>query len=126
MFGGGGLDPSKMKQMMDQMGIDLEELDASSVVITLEDGEELVFDEPDVTRMDARGEHTYQIIGDPETREAAAAVEGGEDDTGGDDGAIPQDDIELVAQRTGADEAAARDALEAENGDLAAAINRLE
>ncbi|MDY6817295.1 MAG: nascent polypeptide-associated complex protein [Halobacteriales archaeon] len=126
MFGGGGLDPSKMKQMMDQMGIDLEELDASSVVITLEDGEELVFDEPDVTRMDARGEHTYQIIGDPETREAAAAVEGGEDDTGGDDGGIPQDDIELVAQRTGADEAAARDALEAENGDLAAAINRLE
>ncbi|MFB6299943.1 MAG: nascent polypeptide-associated complex protein [Halobacteriales archaeon] len=125
MFGGGGLDPSKMKQMMDQMGIDLEELDASSVVITLEDGGELVFDEPDVTRMDARGEQTYQIIGDPDTREAAAAVEDADADTD-DDGGIPQDDIDLVVQRTGADEAAAREALEAENGDLAAAINRLE
>ena len=28
MFGGGGLDPSKMQQMMKQMGIDIEELDA--------------------------------------------------------------------------------------------------
>ncbi|MFW6000079.1 MAG: Nascent polypeptide-associated complex protein, partial [Halorubrum sp.] len=28
MFGGGGMNPRKMKQMMKQMGIDVEEIDA--------------------------------------------------------------------------------------------------
>ena len=127
MFGGGGMNPRKMQQMMQQMGIDLDELDAESVVIRLSDGEELVFDDPDVTRMDARGQQTYQVIGEPESREGsgtgdAAAQESSEED----DSVIPDADVELVAQRTGASEAAAREALEEADGDLAAAVSRLE
>ena len=53
--GGGGLNPSKMKQMMEQMGIDIEDIDAEEVVIRTAE-EELVFDDPDVTQMDARGD----------------------------------------------------------------------
>ena len=130
MFGGGGMNPRKLQQMMQQMGIDLDELDADSVVIRMADGEELVFDDPDVTRMDARGQQTYQVIGEPETRDATAdagepAVEdAAEADAGGSD--IPDSDIELVAQRTGASEDAAREALEETDGDLAAAVSRLE
>ena len=131
--GGGGLDPRKMKQMMKQMGIDVDELDAEEVVITKSDGEQLVFDDPDITVMDARGQETYQVVGEPESREGGAsaggtsAVEAGdEDDESGESAGIPDQDVEIVAQRTGSTEDDAREALEATDGDLAAAVERLE
>ena len=128
MFGGGGgLNPRKMQKMMEQMGIEMDELDAERVIIELAGGERLVFDDADVTMMEARGQETYQVVGEPERQEGGAieaedtADEGEEGDAG-----IPEDDVELVAQRTGVDAETAREALEAEGGDLAAAINRLE
>ncbi|SEK67521.1 nascent polypeptide-associated complex protein [Haloferax larsenii] len=125
MFGGGGMNPRKMKQMMKQMGIDVTELDAEEVVIKTAD-EELVFTDAQVTRMDAQGQETYQIVGEPETRELGAGDEGGDDADADADAGIPEDDIEIVAQRAGASKDEAREALEAEGGDLAAAIARLE
>ncbi|MFC7096343.1 nascent polypeptide-associated complex protein [Halobaculum marinum] len=130
MFGGGGMNPRKMQQMMKQMGIDVTEIDAEEVVIKTAD-EDLVFEAPQVTKMDAQGQETYQIVGSPETREkgAAAAVEGDADagDADADDGgAVPDDDVQLVATRAGVSKDEAREALEAEGGDLAAAISRLE
>ena len=147
--GGGGLNPRKMKQMMEQMGIDLTEIDAEEVIIRTAD-EELVFDDADVQRMDAQGQQTYQIVGEPDVRprgeggsadaegdadaEEASGDDGGdgggdEGDDAGDDAAdvdVPQADVEIVAGRTGASEAEARAALEATGGDLAAAVERLE
>jgi nascent polypeptide-associated complex subunit alpha len=124
--GGGGLNPSKMKQMMEQMGIDIDELDAEEVVIRTAD-KELVFDDAEVQRMGAQGQETYQVVGSPETREpGAGAVDEGGDEADDSDAGIPDGDVELVAQRTGASESQARDALEAEDGDLAAAVERLE
>jgi len=126
--GGGGLNPRKMKQMMEQMGIDVEELDATEVVIRTDDGD-LVFEDADVTRMDARGQETYQIVGEPIERDPSA-IEGeaeagdGAADAGADE--IPDDDVEIVAMRAGVDEATAREALRAVDGDLAAAVDRLE
>ncbi|RCU48266.1 nascent polypeptide-associated complex protein [Haloplanus salinus] len=134
MFGGGGMNPRKMKQMMKQMGIDVTELDAEEVVIRTAD-EELVFSDVQVTRMDAQGQETYQVVGEPEVHEAgeaAGAVEAGDEATAdadadaGGDATIPEDDVELVATRAGVNTADAREALEAEDGDLAAAIARLE
>ena len=129
MFGGGGgLNPRKMQKMMEQMGIEMEELDAEEVVITLTDGDALVFSDADVTMMEAKGQETYQIVGSPERQSGGAgAIEAGEEDGAEPDaGEIPDDDIQLVAQRTGASPEEAREALEAEDGDLAAAISRLE
>ena len=129
--GGGGLNSRKMKQMMEQMGIDIEEIDAQEVVITTPDGK-LVFTDAEVQKMDAQGQETYQVVGSPELREADAleADASGDADSEGneatDDAGIPDDDVELVAQRTGASEDAAREALEATGGDLAAAVERLE
>ena len=134
MFGGGGMNPRKMQQMMEQMGIDVTEIDAESVTITTSDGEQLVFDTPEITRMDAQGTQTYQIVGEPDRQEAsdaAGAVEsgdadaaGGSDDSGDDE--IPESDIKLVASQTGVSPSEAREALEAEDGEPAAAISRLE
>jgi nascent polypeptide-associated complex subunit alpha len=133
MFGGGGgLNPRKMKQMMQQMGIDLEDIDAEEVIIRTAD-KELYFTDAQVQRMDAQGQHTYQIVGSPETRPRSDTGDAGGADgsDAGDDSAaagsdIPQSDVELVATRTGASEEAARKALVEADGDLAAAVERLE
>ncbi|MFW5965193.1 MAG: nascent polypeptide-associated complex protein [Halodesulfurarchaeum sp.] len=119
MFGGGGMNPRKMEQLMDQMGIEMDELDASRVRIELAEGTDLVFENPEVTRMDAQGQQTYQVVGEPETREAAEPTE---TEAAG----IPAADVEIVAERAGVDEDTAREALEASEGDLAAAIASLE
>jgi nascent polypeptide-associated complex subunit alpha len=121
--GGGGLDSRKMQQMMKQMGIDIDELDAEEVIIRTAD-EELVFDSPDVQRMDAQGQETYNIVGSPESRDVGAgeSEDGSTDD--GDDG-IPQEDIDMVVDQTGVGEDEAREALEATGGMPLDAIERL-
>jgi len=133
------MDPRKMQQMMEQMGIDMTEIDAEEIVIRT-DEEELVFENTSVRRMDAQGQETYMIADSPsetrdrggETDTTAAIPETGADATEEDaaaasgDDAIPQGDVDLVAQRAGVSESAAREALEATDGDLAAAIERLE
>lgn len=132
MFGGGGMNPRKMEQMMKQMGIDVTEIDAEEVIIRTAD-EELVFSDAEVTRMDAQGQQTYQVVGSPETRargegDDAEAGASADESAGDEKGApeVPADDVEIVAQRAGVSTDDAREALEAENGDLAAAISRLE
>jgi nascent polypeptide-associated complex subunit alpha len=126
-----------MQQMMEQMGIDVTEIDAEEILIRTPE-EELVFEEADVQRMDAQGQATYQIVGEPETRPrgAANASEKGETsgadagagggDAGGEAADIPDTDVEIVAGRTGASEEEAREALAETDGDLAAAVERLE
>jgi alpha-NAC-related protein len=118
------MNPRKMKQMMEQMGIDVEELDAERVVVETTDGD-LVFESPQVTRMDAQGQQTYQIVGEPdEVADAGGAtpVEAADEATDG----IPDEDVALVAERAGVPESQARETLEALDGDLAAAIADLE
>lgn len=126
MFGGGGgFDPRKMEQMMQQMGIDMDELDASEVVIRTPD-KELVFDAPDVTKMDARGQATFTVVGDPTEREPGEGGAAGGSADADDEPEIPEADVEMVVTRTGASEDDARAALEEHDGDLAAAVADLE
>ena len=118
MFSGGGLNPRKMKKMMEQMGIELEELEVEDVVMTLLNGEKLIFKDVEVTKMEARGQKTYQIVGDPEM--------GGNDRAMDNVTEISKEDIEMVMQKSDVDEETARKSIEATEGDLAAAIYRLK
>jgi len=99
-----------MEQMMEQMGIDVEDIDAEEVIIRT-DEYDLVFDDAEVTKMDARGQETYQVIGSPEEVEAGSA--GGSTrsaDAGSDaEPSIPDDDVELVATQAGVGEDEARE-----------------
>lgn len=124
--GGGGFDPRKMQQMMSQFGIDLTEIDAEEVIIRTPE-EDLVFDDAEVQKMDAQGQATYQVIGSPESRSRSEddGTEAAGTSTGGGEN-FEESDVEIVAQRTGASEDRAREALEATDGDLAAAVDRLE
>ncbi|GAB7018148.1 nascent polypeptide-associated complex protein [Halostagnicola sp. A-GB9-2] len=125
--GGGGLNPRKMEQMMEQMGIDVDDIDAEEVIIRTAE-HDLVFTDAEVTKMDARGQETYQVIGTPEEREtgSATALDSADADSGSDSSGVDEDDVDLVVTRTGASEDEARKALEENDGDLAATVAELE
>jgi nascent polypeptide-associated complex subunit alpha len=139
MFGGGGgMDPRKLQQMMEQMGIDMEDIEAEEVIIRTPE-EELVFTDAEVQLMAAQGQKTYQVVGEPESRprdgtsSAADETESEPADDESDEAAessgpvtISEGDIELVAMRAGVDEETARQALEDNDGDLADAVDQLE
>ena len=121
------MNPRKMKKMMEQMGIDMEDIDAEEVIIRTPD-EELVFTDAEVQLMAAQGQKTYQVVGEPESRERGegTADDSASDESGCDDDVVDADDVEIVAMRTGVDEDTAREALEDNDGDLADAVDQLE
>ncbi|ADE37430.1 nascent polypeptide-associated complex protein [Methanohalophilus mahii] len=110
-MGGKGMNPKKMKQMMKQMGISVDEIsDVEQVIIRTPD-KDIVFNDANVSIMNAQGVDTYQVVGTPE--EVAREVE------------IPEDDVRLVTEQTGVSEEKAKEALKNANGDLAEAIMQL-
>jgi len=112
------------------MGIDMEDIDAEEVIIRTSD-EELYFEDAEVQLMEAQGQKTYQVIGDPETRprgsgDADAGGGGASADESASAAGIDHQDVQIVAQRAGVSQREAREALEAHEGDLAAAVADLE
>lgn len=111
MGGRGGMNPKKLQGMMKQLGIEMEEIeDAEQVIIKSASGD-IVIDEPSVTIMRAQGVDTYQITGS--VTKLAKELE------------IPEYDVDLVAEQTGADKEKVREVLKEVNGDLAEAILKL-
>ncbi|WP_321420100.1 nascent polypeptide-associated complex protein [uncultured Methanomethylovorans sp.] len=106
--GGRGVNPAKMKQMMKQMGISVDEISNVEQVIIRTPDVDIVFNDANVTVMNAQGADTYQVVGTPE--KVPRKLE------------IPDDDVRLVAEQTGVSEEKARKALEDAKGDLAEAI----
>lgn len=102
--------PGQMKRMMRQMGMEMEEVKAEQVIIKTSSGN-IVIDEPNVVRVKAMGQMTYQITG--EERLEGKKVEGK---------GISDEDVKLVAGQAGVSEEEARAALEKTGGDLAEAI----
>lgn len=134
MFGG---NLGQMKQMMQQMGIDMEEINVEEVTIKTESGEVLKFDNSvDVNKMDAQGETIYQVIGEPtkksgvsdeqESQENESEEESTSDESSTDGIDINEDDVEIVSLRAGVSGEDARQKLEETNGDLAKAISELD
>lgn len=110
MFPGmGKIDPKKMQQMMKQMGINQEEIDALRVVIEKNDGGKIVIENPSVQKIVMQGQENWQIIGDAREEEVG----------------IKEEDVQLVMEKTGKDEKEVRKALEKCDGDIAEAIVRL-
>ncbi|OPX70757.1 MAG: Nascent polypeptide-associated complex protein [Methanoregulaceae archaeon PtaB.Bin009] len=100
-----------MKQMMKQLGMQVEQFeDVRQIVITTGKGR-YVFDAAEVAAMTMQGITTYQITGEP--RFEAAALE------------IPDDDVRMVAEQAQVSLDAARDALQKTGGDIAEAIIHL-
>ena len=107
------MNPRKMQQMMKKMGIAQSEIEATQVIIKTSDGI-LVFDEPQVSKVNMMGQETYQIVGTPEVQALDTKPE------------INEDDIKTVMDQTNASEEDAKAAIEQSEGDLAEAILKLQ
>ena len=104
----GGIDPKKMQAMMKQMGINQEEIPAQRVIIEKADGKTII-ENPNVVKITMQGQNSWQITG-----EAHEEAEG-----------IREEDVKMIAEKTGKSEKEARKALE-ETNDIAEAILKLE
>jgi nascent polypeptide-associated complex subunit alpha len=102
----GGINPKKLQGMMKQMGIAQEEVEAERVIIEKTDGK-IIIENPSVSKVKMQGQETWQISG--EEREESAEEP------------IREEDIKLVAEKTGKSKEEARKALE-ETGEIAEAI----
>ena len=103
------INPRQMEKMMKQLGMQTQEIEADEVVIRAK-GMNIVISNPQVTRVKAMGQDTFQIAGEISERPLEK---------------FTPDDVRMVMQQTGATEAKAKAAL-AETGDLAGAIMQLK
>jgi len=102
------------------MGITMDEVEAEQVIIIQKD-KKIVIENPQVSRVVAMGQKTYQIIG--EEREEPLDVVAGEPSPGGEEEpVITDEDIQLVASQTGATKEEAEKTLRKTGGDIAEAI----
>jgi len=106
----GGINPGQMKAMMNKMGIKQEEVEAERVIIEKADSR-IVIENPNVVKMTMQGQENWQITG--EAHEETKKVQ------------ITEEDINMVANKTGKTIKEAHHALEESNGDIAEAIVRL-
>ena len=86
--GRGGMNPKKMKGMLKNMGIDIDELEGVKEVVIRMADREIVIENATVAVMDAHGTRSYQISGDAQERPLAEGAEPSVE--------IPDTDIELV------------------------------
>jgi nascent polypeptide-associated complex subunit alpha len=100
-----------MKQMMKQMGMEMEPIeDVQRIVITTGKGE-YIFEQAEVVAVTMQGVTTYQLTGEATFHPAVPE--------------IPDEDVHLVMEQTGVPEEKVRATLLATRGDIAEAILRL-
>jgi nascent polypeptide-associated complex subunit alpha len=108
-----GMNSRQMRQAMQRMGVQQQEIDADEVIIRSE-GKEIVFNNPQVSKVNMMGQQTFQIIGDYEERSIDATPD------------INEEDIKTVMEQASVSEETAVNAIKDANGDLAEAIMSLQ
>ena len=100
-----------MNQMMKRLGINVKEIENVEKVIIQTNDKEFIFENADVTIMDAQGQKTYQVTGNPIIKDRKEELN--------------KEDIKLIMEQTGKSEEDAIKALEESKGDIAEAIMKL-
>jgi nascent polypeptide-associated complex subunit alpha len=108
-----GMNPRKMQKMMKQMGIQQQEIDAQEVIIKTKD-KQLVFLQPQVSKVNMMGQDTFQIVGEPEEKSLSTEPE------------ITEEDITTVMEQANTSKEKAEKALQGAKGDIAKAILDLQ
>ena len=106
------MNPRKVQQMMKQMGIQQQDVEATEVIIRTAD-KELIISNPSVQKVNMMGQINFQISGEIEERSLATTPE------------INEDDIKTVMDQANCSEEEAKKAIENAEGDLAEAIMNL-
>lgn len=121
MIPGGRANPRQMRQAMKRLGIEQEQMDDVEEVVIRTATKEYVIRDANVTAMTAQGQKIWTVVGEPIVRDRADVKksEGAKAPT------IPEEDVQLVAEKAGVSEEKARRALEECGGEPAEAIIRL-
>ena len=104
-----GLNPKKMQQIMKQMGMNQEEINASKVIIEHKDGK-IIIDNPSVIKISVQGQDTFQVSGEVKEENSSPL--------------FSEEDIKTIIEKTGCTEEQAKETLK-QTGDLAGAILEL-
>lgn len=115
-----GMNPRQIERAMKQAGIKTTDIQNVQEVIIRTVTEEYVFTNAAVTIMDVKGQKTYQLMGEPEIR-----PRGAESGSKPAKEVIPEEDIQLIMDQTGASREAAIQALKDCDGQPAEAIIKL-
>ena len=107
----GRMNQRQMNQMMRRLGINVKNIENVEKVIIQTDSKEYIFNNAEVTVMEAQGQKTFQISGSPVIKDRS------EDQL--------NEDVKLVVEQTGKSEEQAKKALKETNGDIAEAILKL-
>ena len=107
----GRINPRQMNQMMKRLGINVKEIENVEKVIIQTDAKEYIFEDAEVTIMDAQGQKTYQVTGNPIIKDRKEELK--------------EEDIQLIIEQTGKSKQEALKALEESKGDIAEAIMKL-
>lgn len=108
----GRMNPRQMNQLMRRFGINVKDVENVEKVVIQTDTKEYIFEDAEVTVMEAQGQKTYQITGKPKIIERKEEIQ--------------KEDIKLVMQQTGKTAEEAKKALEETKGDIAEAIMKLK
>jgi nascent polypeptide-associated complex subunit alpha len=108
-----GMNPRQMQQMMRQMGIQQVDVPATQVIIITPD-KRIVIDRPQVAKVNAMGQQTWQVVG--QAREEALSTTPD----------ITEEDIQTVMEQTGTSRSESFAAIKEADGDLAEAILSLK
>ena len=124
-----GMNPRAMRQAMKRLGIQQQDIEATEVIIKTAD-KEILIKNPQVAKVNMMGQETFQIVGNIEERplEKEQKIKDFPTSESGDseEPEISEEDIKTVMEQTGADENRAKQAIQDNNGDLAAAIIELK
>jgi len=104
------INPSQMAGMMKKMGISNEQISAKRVIIETQD-KKIVIEDPSVVCIKMQGTKSYQISGNEKIEE---------------DKKFSEEDIKVVAEKTGKTKKEAEEALEKAEGEIAEAILLLQ
>jgi nascent polypeptide-associated complex subunit alpha len=102
------MDPKKMQQMMKQLGMKMDNIPASQVIIKTETGD-IIVDEPQVIKTIMQGQIVFQVSGNVKEK------------------SINDEDVKLVIEQTGVnDKEKIKKLLQQNNGDVAKTIMQLK
>lgn len=127
---GSSMSSRSMRRRMQQQGIDMDQIDATRVIIEGTD-KTLVINQPEVMQMEQMGQSIYQVIGEAEEHPPGEVAVGGEEPQEEKEiveeeidakPEITENDIMLVAAQANVDKEVAESVLREHNGDIAKAI----
>jgi len=107
------MNPRQMQKMMKQMGIQQDDIDDAVRVEIICESRKIVIEPCQVAKVNMMGQKTWQVMGESREESLDSTPE------------ISDDDIKTVMEQAGCPEAEARKAIEDSEGDLAAAIMKL-